>query len=71
MLSIPTRYVNTHTLIYQQQTTCQITSSVIISVLSAYVFIDVTALDLFYLHIDFFSIQRALLYMPIIRYMEI
>ena len=54
MLSIPTRYVNTHTLIYQQQTTCQITSSVIISVLSAYVFIDVTALDLFYLHIDFF-----------------
>ena len=55
MLSIPTRYVNTHTLIYQQQTTCQIASSVMLSVLSAYVFIDVTALDLFYLHIDFFQ----------------
>ena len=65
MLSIPTRYVNTHTLIYQQQTTCQIASSVMLSVLSAYVFIDVTALDLFYLHIDFFQFNDATILMEI------
>ena len=57
MLSIPTRYINTHTLIYRQQTTCQITSSVIISVLSTYVFMNTNSLDLFYLYIDFFQLN--------------